>query len=271
MLNCLRRIPAFAVCAFAVALTVSADAGDASRRKPSKEQDGWHFAIGAGGAYAPDYEGSDRYRFRPFPFASVGYGDVFEFSGGELTVPVIRLGRGMLTVGVLTKVGAGRDESDNRADLKGLGDIGTAVEVGGYTRLQLGRIWLNVSAGQDVAGGHKGMVIDSSLGIALPLTSSLTANLSANTTWVSRKYMTRFFGITAAQSVASGLPEFAAESGLKSYGANLGLNYRLSQSWSLNAGAHYARLLNDAADSPLVRLRGSRNQVTSYVAVAYSF
>lgn len=270
---CSRHISALAVYTFAAAMTlgVDANAAEAGRRAPAKDREGWQISIGAGGAYAPDYEGSDRYRFRPLPYARIAYGDWFEFSGNQLTVPVVKLGRGVLTVGLLTRLGGGRDETDNRADLTGLGNIGPAVEVGGFTRLQFGRIWFGISAGQDVAGGHKGMTVDGSMGVMLPLTSSLSASVSANTTWASRKYMNRFFGVSAAQSAASGLSEFAAESGLKDYGAGLGLSYRLSKSWSLQGGTRYKRLTSDAADNPLVRQRGSKDQVMNYLAMAYTF
>jgi len=41
--------------------------------------------------------------------------------------------------------------------------------------------------------------------------------------------------------------------------------YHLSQNWHLGAGALYSRLLGDAADSPLVADRGSKNQWISGV------
>ena len=46
--------------------------------------------------------------------------------------------------------------------------------------------------------------------------------------------------------------------------------YHLSQNWHLGAGALYSRLFGDAADSPLVADRGSKNQWISGVMALYA-
>jgi len=230
----------------------------------------WTLVLGGGGVYTPDFEGSSRRQYRLMPFVEGSYKDAVLFSGGQLMVPVVHLGKGVFTAGFAAKTGAGRDEKDNRTALKGLGDIGPQVELGGYAELQLGPVAFGMTAGQDVAGGHKGYEVAAFADTSVALTKSLTLSLSGNTTWVSRKYMDSYFGITPAQSLASGLPTFSAKAGIKNVGVTGALNQRWSEHWSMTNGVHYSRLLNDAADNPLVRQRGSRNQTTSYMVVAYA-
>ena len=83
--------------------------------------------------------------------------------------------------------------------------------------------------------------------------------------------MKSFFGITGTQAKASGLPVFRAGSGLKNGTLSLLANYTISPSWSIVTGVSYKRLMSGAADSPLVKLRGSANQLTGSSFVVYTF
>ena len=64
----------------------SASALAADEYNSTSEQNGskWSVIIGGGGAYAPDYEGSDDYEFQPFPFASIVYDDFIFIKGTSL-------------------------------------------------------------------------------------------------------------------------------------------------------------------------------------------
>jgi outer membrane scaffolding protein for murein synthesis (MipA/OmpV family) len=47
--------------------------------------------------------------------------------------------------------------------------------------------------------------------------------------------------------------------------------YRINPQWEVHAYVEYEKLLGDAADSPLVKLRGSSNQTTIGLGASYSF
>ena len=64
---------------------------------------------------------------------------------------------------------------------------------------------------------------------------------------------------------------FNAKGGLHSAGAGAQISYKLTPQWELHSSVEYARLLGDAAASPLVKLRGSANQTTIGIGVSYSF
>ena len=83
--------------------------------------------------------------------------------------------------------------------------------------------------------------------------------------------MGRNFGITEAQSIASGLPEFHAGSGIKDVAARVGVRFNKWKHWDFATYVAYSRLMSDASDSPLVRQRGSPNQFIWSIAGQYRF
>jgi MipA family protein len=80
-----------------------------------------------------------------------------------------------------------------------------------------------------------------------------------------------YFGINAAQSLASGLPTFDAKGGLHAAGAGSQWRYQVTPQWEAHAFIEYDRLLGDAAASPLTKQQGSANQVRVGLGASYSF
>jgi outer membrane protein len=80
-----------------------------------------------------------------------------------------------------------------------------------------------------------------------------------------------YFGITAAQAALSGLPVYDARGGIRSYGLGTQATYAFTRQWAGELFLEYERLAGDAANSPLVTQRGSRNQLQLGAGVTYSF
>jgi outer membrane scaffolding protein for murein synthesis (MipA/OmpV family) len=97
----------------------------------------------------------------------------------------------------------------------------------------------------------------------------LIASLEADTDWASGNYMQTYFDVTAPDVIRSGLPPYSASEGFKSVGAALSLDQFLSRKWSVGVRFHYARLMNDAADSPVTHIEGSPNQYFVGLVVGY--
>ncbi|KQZ73087.1 hypothetical protein ASE06_11670 [Sphingopyxis sp. Root214] len=242
-------------------------------QEPPAEGDDWTVMVGAGAIYAPDYEGSKDYEVLPFPYVSVGYKDIAYLRGPEIGVNIIRIKPTedmKISVGPVARFRRDRSEKRNRA-LAGLGKVDMAIEVGGAARLDAGPAWLELSLVKDVAGGHDGLVGTATGGVDFDLSDKLSLSLSGTTSWADDKYMRTYFGVTPAQAARSGLPAFSAGKGIKDAGANIGLQYRLGDHWMIAATGGYTRLLGDAKNAPLVRLRGSPDQWQGGVFVAYRF
>lgn len=254
---------------FATTLAVLAVATPAAW---SQEGDGdWQIVAGAGAIYHPDYLGSDDFDFQPVPFFAIDYRDRVFLRGPELGVNVLRLGDGF-EAGAMLRYSflISREEDDNDA-LRGLGDLDGAIEAGVFAEYELGRWSTDLRLFRDVSEEHDGSIAELGVGYAVPLGTRAVAELEASTAWVDDNYMQSYFGISPAQSVASGLPEHTAEAGLRSAGLTLGLNYRLTARWLLSSRLTYERLLGDAADSPIVTSGGSKNQPWLALFLGYRF
>jgi outer membrane scaffolding protein for murein synthesis (MipA/OmpV family) len=80
--------------------------------------------------------------------------------------------------------------------------------------------------------------------------------------------MQTYFAVTPDQALASvaGLGVYDAEAGFKDVFVGGTAKIALSELWTLRFSARYARLIGDAADSPLVE---SENQWTAGVGLTY--
>jgi outer membrane protein len=90
---------------------------------------------------------------------------------------------------------------------------------------------------------------------------------------VDDRYNTAYFGVTAQQAIASGLPQYEAGGGVHSYGigATAVVPFDKNGKWSAVFIAGYDQLAGDAGDAPLVQLRGDVDQFTLGVFVSRTF
>ncbi|BCQ28528.1 hypothetical protein NK8_67180 (plasmid) [Caballeronia sp. NK8] len=70
---------------------------------------------------------------------------------------------------------------------------------------------------------------------------------------------------------AVGLPVFKPEGGLNQLVGWIAGIYQPSPKWYAGAMVYYQRLMGESAASPIVAQRGTRNQLTYGVGIAYAF
>lgn len=261
----------------AVLLSAFAVAGNAAAQESPPE---WRVTLGAGGVYAPSYEGDDAYRLSIVPNIEVRYGDRFDasFQNGVryrlVNSPTLRLGP-------IGRVKFSRSEDgeqtfavggEDTEDLRGLGDVDTSIELGLFAEYEFSNLTLSAEARQAVSG-HEGWVADlgarwSGRGQMFGRGVSWSAGPRAR--FVGDAYNEAYFGVDALQSAASGLAVFDAAGGLHSYGFGASVVAPLTPEgrWALVAIAGYDVLTGDAADSPLVRERGRAEQATLGVVLS---
>jgi len=125
-------------------------------------------------------------------------------------------------------------------------------------------------------GGETGVTGDASIDAVVPL-GQFRFSAGPRLTVQSTNAVSPYFSITAAASTGStvaGLPQlpvYSATGGLYSYGAGGKIEYFINEHWSAYAFGEYERLTGSVADSPLVTMRGSPNQLSAGLGVAYSF
>jgi outer membrane protein len=232
---------------------------------------GWIITIGAEGHVEPSYEGADHYHVVPAPifdFRRAGTPPNFRSPIDGFGISLIDLGS--LKVGPVGKLIWQRKESDF-SELHGLGDVDWTVEVGGFVEFWPAQ-WLRtrVEARQGI-GGHHGQVFDLSADFISHVTPQLQLNAGPRLGLATSNALSPYFSVTPAQSIASGLPVFDAGGGLRYVGVGAQATYYWTPQWTTNVFVEYQRLLGDVADSPLVSLRGSADQVTAGVGLSYSF
>jgi outer membrane scaffolding protein for murein synthesis (MipA/OmpV family) len=84
------------------------------------------------------------------------------------------------------------------------------------------------------------------------------------------QFTSTYFGVTAAESAASGLVAYAPKGGLYSAGVEIGVEYSINDKWGLNGTVRYDRMLGDARNSPITK-QGSADPMTVTLMVERRF
>jgi len=231
----------------------------------------WTVTLGAEARVLPSYEGSANSRVLPVPLFDIrraGTPREFQAPRDGASIGILEFDR--FRLGPTLKVRLPRDQDDDSA-LRGLGDIPFAVELGGFVEywpLQ----WLR-TRGELRQGfnGHHGLTGDISADAVLPIAPQLTFSFGPRLSIDSGSTMRTYFGIDPVQSALSGLPAYTPSGGVRSFGVGAMARYELTPQWATHVFVEYERLTGPAADSPLVWLRGSRDQVTAGIGITYAF
>lgn len=231
----------------------------------------WVITLGAEARLGPKFEGDDSFRLRPVPvFRIRKAGTPEKFRSPRDGASIALIDQGPVKLGPTAKLRMQRKESDS-SDLRGLGDVNWTVELGIFGEYWA-TDWLRTRAElRQGIGGHKGVVADLSADVAMPVTRQLTLSAGPRLTASSAAAVSPYFSVTPTQSAASLLPVYDARGGLRSYGAGAQALYAWTPQWSSNVFIEYERLTGDVANSPLVSLRGKRDQVEVGTGLTYSF
>ncbi len=278
-------------CIAATALTTPAFAQDepAAEQAATAEEGRARLTIAAGGVWLPDYEGSDDNRWTPIPAANgTVAGMSFTVLGNRASLDVIPDVAGKdwnFQLGPVAVVNLNRTNRDAIDDprVAALGEIDTAVEVGGYIGIgktgvitsDYDTLSISLSYRHDVTRIHKSGIFTPSVNYTTPLSTKALVSLFASAEIVEDRYARTYFGVTPAGSVASGLPVFVPEGGQKdiTFGGFFthALTGDLTKGLSLIVGGTYRKLVGDFADSPIVSIAGSRHQWTAGAGLALTF
>lgn len=288
-----RTLPLIAALGLSVA-AAPALAQDTPPPPPDNDQlaaefGGDSITVGGAGAYLPDYEGSNDYRFAPGPVA-IGSIKGFGFSvvGNRISVDLIPNRRGQKIDFQLGPVGVvnfnrGSRKSIDDPRVKALGERDTAIELGGYIGIgktgvitsPYDKLSVSFSYRHDVSNVHDSGIYQPSVTYQTPLSRKAAVGLFGSAQYTERGYARTYFSITPAESLASGLPVYNARKGWKNYNIGGFVAYsvtgNLLHGFKVVAGGTYSRLLNSYSYSPLVRTAGSPNQWLGAVGVAYTF
>lgn len=165
---------------------------------------------------------------------------------------------------------AKRSAADH-AELTGLNDIKASAEIG----LGLGYSQRNFEAFADLrygAIGHHAWVGEIGANAVVRPSEQLTLRIGPRVFFGSNDYASTYFGVTAAESAASGgaLAAHDAKGGALSAGIELGATYAIDENWGIDGAARWDKYLGDAKSSPIVR-QGKDNNVSLRLGVTRRF
>jgi MipA family protein len=257
----------------ALSLTAAASAADLGGSKDGGYEGGGDWTlegVRVGGILlvAPKYEGSDEYEVLGAPyilplFAGGGPGWFSRVDARGLDdVRFKVIDYNGFVAGPTAGYTFGRDEDDGDL-LEGLGDIDGGVVAGGFVGYYLGPVLFDVSYHHffDDSDGYQirlGAQVEKAVSDRVTLTGRIGA------TYADDNYMDTYFGTFDGTNVL----DSEADAGFKDVHVQLGVKAELDEHWTGRASVTYSRLLDDAADSPIVE---SEDQFRGLVGLSYRF
>lgn len=151
-----------------------------------------------------------------------------------------------------------RKASDN-PHLTGLGDIDRTAHATIFASHNLAWFSAIGAVSQDVGGKHQGATASLDLLGKYRPVNQLTLTAGPGMTWANGQYNQTFFGVSAADSVRSGLPMYNPGAGIAAVRFTLGANYAFDKHWSLGASVVASRLPGSVGASPIAE---KKNQLT---------
>ncbi|TCR91331.1 outer membrane scaffolding protein for murein synthesis (MipA/OmpV family) [Rhizobium sp. BK376] len=231
----------------------------------------WYLSVGAAGFVAPKFQGGrhDKLQFQPLiSFGKQGGGSRFTSRNDSPSFSL--LDNGAVRAGLVAKYDPSRDASDDHA-LKGLKKVKWGAEAGGFVEVYP-TDWLRARA--EVRQGirsHSGLVADTSIDAFTDILPDLQLSGGPRATWATGNYFDTYYGVNAKESAASGLSPYNPGGGLESVGVGGALTWKATRNLTTSSFVEYKRLQGPAADSSLVKEKGSRNQLLIGLSATYKF
>lgn len=225
--------------------------------------------VALGPQLVPSYPGADGVSLRPLiDYSRADEGEPFTFEAADESFGFALLRSGGFSAGPSLGI-EGKREATEVGTL--LPEVDFSLEIGGFVQQEFSdtmRVRAEVRQG---VTGHEGLI--SILSADYVMRKGLTQEIAfgPRVTIADDSYQDAYFSVRPEDASAAGLPAFDAGGGIQAVGATLGYIRQFSPRWGIYAYAKYDRLVGDAADSPIVREYGSRDQISGGVALTYSF
>jgi outer membrane scaffolding protein for murein synthesis (MipA/OmpV family) len=221
----------------------------------------WRVILGAAAQVQPAYDGSRAYRVEGGPVVNIRYRDIAFLSTGE------GLGFNFMRgdhyqVGVAAAYDLGRQEKEDYANLRGMGDISAAPVAKIYASWVLSRkfpLIMRVDVRQFI-GGAEGVVGDAGVYLPLPGSSKTFVMFAGpSITLADKHYMQTLYGVTPAQSAASGHRVYdIPHAGTAAAGVGFSATKFVTEHLLFNVDAAISQIRGSPAYSPLVERRTQR-------------
>jgi outer membrane scaffolding protein for murein synthesis (MipA/OmpV family) len=221
----------------------------------------WRTIVGIASEVQPVYDGSRAYRLQGGPVINIHYRDIAFISTGEgIGYNILRGDHYQVGIGLTYDVG--RKQKDDLTNLRGMGDIRAAPVGKLYASWVLSRKFpmiLRIDARQFM-GGAQGAVGDAAVYLPLPGSSKTFVMFAGpSITFATNHYLQTLYGVSPAQSLASGHPVYAIpHAGTSAAGVGFSATKFVTPHLLLNMDAAINQIRGSPAHSPVVETRTQR-------------
>ena len=289
------RIATALIALIAASPALAQTAGDQGRPDPNDQSN--TFTIAAGGAYIPDYEGSNDYKFSPFGAIRGRVSGLSFFSRATyFYLDVLRRPKSGVDFDFGPIVGIRRERTGHIKDdfVNALPRRKTAFEVGGFAGVTFhgltnpyDALSVRLDVVHDIGKAHRSTIFTPTVDFGTPLSKRTYVGASLSADFVSNRYADYYYsfdgGFGGPAFAQKGGPQgiiilpsgYNAHGGMKNWKTSLLLNQSitgdLTHGLSLFGAGSYSRIVGSIARSPIVEDRGSRSQWQGAVGLAYTF
>ncbi|MDT8757463.1 MipA/OmpV family protein [Sphingomonas psychrotolerans] len=226
------------------------------------------FRVALGPQLTPSYPGADKVIVTPLVEVSTTTRDEFRYKSGDQSSGIAVINTPGFAFGPAFNIEGSRrrKETDLPVD-----EVGISVEAGGFADIWLGSSIRARGELRKGITGHKALVGNVSLDYVARDGDKWLFSVGPRITLSDSKYQRAYFGVNTAAAARTGLPVYSPDGGLHAAGAAATALYQFDDRWGVYGYAKYDRLVGDAADSPIVRTIGSRNQFSGGAALTFTF
>jgi outer membrane protein len=225
--------------------------------------------VGLGAQLRPKFVGADERNAVPLFHINLARGTKeFSFTAPDDSPSIALLSKDGFSFGPAGNIEGRRKESDVAP---GVDPVSRTIEAGAFAQYLVGdsfRVRAEVLKGID---GHEGMI--GSLGVDRIWRHGdrWLVSIGPRVLISDARYQRAYFGVTPAESLASGLPAYRPSGGVHGVAVASGAIYALNSRWGVFGYARYERLVGQATRSPIIREFGSRNQLSGGIGLNYTF
>jgi outer membrane protein len=242
----------------------AAQDGDEPEKKEPRR-----YRVGVGAQMVPSYPGSDDHSLRPLVDLSISRGSrPFDFEAPDESFGPSLIKEGGLEIGPALNFEGSRKASDVGADLD---KVPFTFEAGAYVQYALSPKFRLRTELRKGLGGHEGWTGQTGADFVARDGDDWLFSIGPRVTWSDARYHRAYFGVTPAESARTGLAAYSPGGGIQAVGATAGFLTQLGKSFGIYSYAKFDRLVGDAADSPVVRVHGSRSQLSGGLALTYTW
>lgn len=225
--------------------------------------------VGVGAQLLPEFIGADGTIVAPLVHINTARGsNQFSFGAPDDSPSIALLSKGGFSFGPAGNIQGRRRESDVGAPV---GSVSRTFEAGAFAQYLVGDSFRVRAELRKGINGHEGFVGYLGADKIWRNGDRYVVSIGPRVLFSDSRFQRAYFGVTPEVSVAIGLPTYRPGGGIHAVALASGVTYALNDHWGLFGYGRYARLVDNAAKSPIIREFGSRNQLSGGVGLNYTF